>query len=40
MNIRSRSAIHETARVALDRAPHKHRIILIYTAVCCGHRES
>ena len=36
MNIRSRSAIHETARDALDRAPHKHRIILIYTAVCCG----
>ena len=35
MNIRSRSAIHETARNALDRAPHARRIILVYTAICC-----
>lgn len=36
MNIRSRSAIHEEARQALDRAPYTGRIILIYTAACCG----
>jgi len=36
MNIRSRSAIHEEARQALDRAPYKKQIILIYTAICCG----
>ena len=36
MNIRSRSAIHESAKNALDRAPHAQKIVLIYTAVCCG----
>lgn len=36
MNIRSRSAIHETAKNALSRAPQAKRIVLIYTAVCCG----
>lgn len=36
MNIRSRSAIHESAKNALDRAPYMKRVILIYTAVCCG----
>ena len=36
MNIRSRSAIHEEARRALDRAPYTRKTVLIYTAVCCG----
>jgi len=36
MNIRSRSAIHETAKNALSRAPYEKQIILIYTAICCG----
>lgn len=36
MNIRSRSAIHETARNALSRAKNTKQIVLIYTAVCCG----
>ena len=36
MNIRSRSAIHETAGHALDRAPYTKPAVLIYTAVCCG----
>lgn len=36
MNIRSRSAIHEAAGRALDRAPYTKKAVIIYTAVCCG----
>lgn len=36
MNIRSRSAIHEVAGRALDRAPYTKKAVIIYTAVCCG----
>lgn len=36
MNIRSRSAIHEAAGHALDRAPYTKKAVIIYTAVCCG----
>ena len=36
MNIRSRSAIHEAAGRALDRALYTKKAVIIYTAVCCG----
>lgn len=36
MNIRQRRAIHETARAALNGASGHKKIILLYSAICCG----
>ena len=36
MNIRARQEIHESARQALDRAPHARKILLVYIGICLG----